>query len=289
MARRPPAVAKDKAMALPGIIRRLTYNPWVIRTIRALGLRPAGRKVYHYLVLSRKGVLRVERRNTSASFITRTPEQLRAVEAVSLEPSLDLFVRSLKPGDAVYDIGSNVGVYAVLLAQVVGEKGVVVAFEPHPATYEHLLGNIRLNGLTNIRAFRKALGERDSQEKLYIGDVIANLSLLAGAIEGTPDKEGIPFQLVEVVQGDPFVQVQGLPIPRAVKIVVVGVEYAVIRGLQQTLADPGCRMVCCEVHPQFLPSEVKPDDIRRFLASLGYDRMEGPPSKTPYHLVAYKS
>lgn len=97
-------------MALPGIVRRLTYNPWFIRAVRKLGLRAPARKIYHYLVLSRKSVLRVQRGSVSAVFITRTPEQLRAVEAGSLEPSLDLFVRSLKPGDTVYDIGSNVGV-----------------------------------------------------------------------------------------------------------------------------------------------------------------------------------
>ena len=155
-ARPPLAAAEGEAMALPGVIRRLTYNPWFIRAIRALGLRTPARKVYHYLVLSRRGVLRVERGSVSAAFITRTPEQLRAVEAVSLEPSLDLFVHSLKSGDTVYDIGSNVGVYAVLLAHVVGEKGMVVAFEPHAATYEQLLENIRLNGLTNVRPFQKA-------------------------------------------------------------------------------------------------------------------------------------
>jgi FkbM family methyltransferase len=211
------------------------------------------------------------------------------VEAGSLEPSLDLFVRSLKPGDTVYDIGSNVGVYTVLLAQVVGEKGTVVAFEPHLGTYEQLLENIRLNGLTNVRPFQKAVGERNSQEKLYIGEVIANFSLLAGAIEGPPDKYGIPFQLVEVVQGDPFVQALRLPAPRAVKIDVEGFEYSVICGLRQTLANPWCRMVCCEVHPQYLPPEVKGGDIHALLAALGYDRMEGQPSKTTYHLMAYKS
>ncbi len=276
-------------MALPGIIRRLSYNPWFIRAIRGLGLRTPGRKVYHYLVLSRKGVLRVEKGSVSADFITRTPEQLRAVEAGSLEPTLDLMVNSLKPGDTVYDVGSNVGVYTVLLAKAVGEKGMVVAFEPHPGTFGQLLENIKLNNLANVRPFQKAVGERNSQEKLYIGNVIANFSLLAGAIEGAADKDAVPFQIVEVVQGDPFVEAQGLPAPCAVKIDVEGFEYAVMRGLRQTLADPRCRMVCCEVHPQFLPPEVKPGDIQVLLTSLGYDRMEQHPSETTYHLVAYKS
>ena len=86
----------------------------------------------------------------------------------SLERSLDILVHSLRPGDTVYDVGGNLGVYTVLLAKVVGEKGMVVAFEPHHETYEQLLDNVRLNGLTNVRAFQKALGERNFPgEALY--------------------------------------------------------------------------------------------------------------------------
>lgn len=243
-------------MPLPRIIRRLTYNSWFIRGIRALGVRTPARKVYHYLVLSRKGVLQVERGGVSAAFIARTPEQLRAVEAVSMEPSLDLLVRSLHAGDTVYDVGGNVGVYTVLLAKVVGEKGTVVAFEPHRETYEQLLENVRLNGLTNVRPFQKALGERNSQERLYIGEVVANFSLLAGGIEGHSAKAEREFQIVEVVQGDGFAQAEGLPVPCAVKIDVEGFEYSVIKGLRKVLSDPRCRMVCLEVHPKFLPAEV---------------------------------
>ncbi len=276
-------------MPLPKGIRKITYNSWFIRGIRALGLRTTARKIYHYLVLSRKGVLQVERGGVSAAFITRTPEQLRAVEAVSLERGLDVLVHSLRPGDTVYDVGGNLGVYTVLLAKVVGERGVIVAFEPHHETYEQLLDNVRLNGLTNVRAFQKALGERNSQEKLYIGNVVANFSLLAGGIEGDAGKERTPFQLVDVVQGDTFLGTEALPTPRAVKIDVEGFEYAVIKGLCRALSDPECRIVCVEVHPKFLPSEVKANDIRELLASLGFRRIEGEPSESTFDLVAYKS
>lgn len=250
-------------------------------------MRAAARRLYHRLASPRGGVLRVERGGVSAAFITRTPEQLRAVEAGSMEASLELLARSLKRGDTVYDIGSHVGLYSVLLARVVGEEGMVIAFEPHRETYEQLLENVRLNGLTNVRAFQKAVGERNCEEKLYIGEVIANFSLLAGGIAGPANRE-IPFQMVHVVQGDQFAEAERLPIPKAVKIDVEGFEYSVIRGLMRTLSDPRCRTVCCEIHPKFLPPDVKAADISGLLESLGYDRFEAEPGDGPYHLVAYR-
>jgi FkbM family methyltransferase len=164
----------------------------------------------------------------------------------------------------------------------------VVAWEPHQETFEQLRENLKLNGLTNVRAFQKAVGERDGQEKLYIGQVVANFSLLSGAIASPPGHGEIPYQLVQVIQGDPFAEAEGLPIPRAVKIDVEGFEYAVIKGFRRTLSDPQCRMVCCEVHPKSLPPGVSVSDIIDLLKSLGYERMDAEPAEIPYPLTAYK-
>lgn len=274
-------------MPLPRIIRKLTYHPWVIRVIRTLGLRSAGRKVYHFLASPRQGVFRVERGGVTVAFVTRAPDQLRAVEAVSMDPSLDLIARFLQPGDTVYDVGSHLGVYSILLAKAVGPRGTVIAFEPHHETYEQLLENLRLNGLENVRAFEKALGERAGEEKLYIGEVIANFSLLPGGIAGSKGT-AMPFQRVQVVQGDEFVEAEGLPIPKAVKVDVEGFEYSVIQGLRRTLSEPECEMVCCEIHPKFLPPQVSPAGVTKLLRSLGYMRIEEHPQERPYHVIAYK-
>jgi len=204
-----------------------------------------------------------------------------------MEPSLDLIARFLQPGDTAYDIGAHLGVYSVLLAKAVGPRGTVVAFEPHHGTYEQLLENLRLNGLENVRAFEKALGEGAGEEKLYIGEVIANFSLLPGAIAGSKGAD-LPFERVQVVQGDECAQAEKLPNPRAVKVDVEGFEYSVLKGFQHTLANPKCGMVCCEIHPKFLPAQVKAADITDLLRSLGYIKFEGEPTEAPYQLVAYK-
>jgi FkbM family methyltransferase len=280
--------ARNNIMPVTKIVRKLSYHPWVIKAVRGLGLRGFARKVYHCVVASPDGLLRIERGGVAASFVTRKPEHLRAVEAGSLEASLESLARFLVPGDALYDIGSHVGVYSVLLAKIVGKGGTVVAFEPHRETYEQLLGNVKLNGLQNIRAYRVALGERPGEARLYIGEVVANFSLLPGAIVGY-QATGTACEPVQVVRGDDFAEAEGLPLPRAVKIDVEGSEFSVLQGLRRTLGDPKCEVVCCEVHPKFLPTDVKPADIIRLLASLGYARIDCEPSDAPsYHVVAYK-
>jgi len=269
-------------------LRKISYNPILIRVVRACGLRGIGRKLYYRLASPQKGVLRVKCAGSSACFFTGSPEHLRAIEAVSMEPSLAAMMRAVGPGDVVYDIGSQFGVYSIFLAACVGEKGCVIAFEPQRESFEQLQQNIALNHRTNIRPYNQALGERSSQGKLYIGTIVGNSSLLPDAIAGAGETNSVPFQTVSVVEGDVLVKNDNLPIPTAVKIDVEGSEYAVIKGLQETLADSRCSLVCIEVHPQFLPPGISADDITTMLKSLGFTRFDARPRRDPYALLAFR-
>lgn len=45
---------------------------------------------------------------------------------------VELVKALVKPGDVVMDVGAHLGVYATLLAQLVGDSGLVLAYEPQP-------------------------------------------------------------------------------------------------------------------------------------------------------------
>jgi len=223
----------------------------------------------------------------SAQFYVRTPEELRLLESAGgaggEQRVSELLASSLKPGDVVFDVGANVGLYTVLLAKVVGDGGRVISFEPEGQTYAHLLDNLKLNSLTNVRCFRKALGDRSGQAMLYSNEAIGGASLVH-----TPEGNG-PGEVVDIVEGDQLVLAENLPLPRAVKIDVEGYEYSVIHGLRRTLAHHACELVCCEVHPARLPAEVRPETVGDLLRSVGFSRIDTYPrwDKT-FHLVAYK-
>ena len=194
---------------------------------------------------------------------------------------LELFIHCLRPGDVVYDIGSSIGLYTVILAKGVGEQGQVVAFEPERQCYDHLQHNLRLNRLTNVWSFRKALGD-------YTGEAGFDLANYRLAHPYPGRESGEQEAMVEVVQGDQFVEAEQLSPPRAVKIDVEGYEYAVIKGLSQTLQRPSCELVCCEIHPKLSPSGIKPEMVLDLLKSLGFNRIDIYPRWDTYHAVCHR-
>src|SRR6267378_6461606 len=54
---------------------------------------------------------------------------------------------SILPGDIVFDVGANIGVFALCAAK---QGAHVYAYEPIPATFELLQQNIHLHGLDNM-------------------------------------------------------------------------------------------------------------------------------------------
>jgi FkbM family methyltransferase len=268
-------------------LKRITYRREVIAAARSLGLRSILRKWYYWWARPRDGIVRVRLAGTSGQFYVRSPEELRLLESAGgaggEQRVLELLVSSLRPGAVVFDIGANIGLYTVLLAKVVGEGGRVIAFEPESQTFAHLLDNLKLNSLTNVRCFRKALGQRSGQASFYSSEIIGGGSLVPS------QKGGGRREVVDIVEGDELVLAENLPLPQAVKIDVEGYEYAVIQGLRRTLAHHACEMVSCEIHPRRLPADVKPEMVVGLLRSAGFSRIDTYPRwDNTFHLVAYK-
>ena len=69
----------------------------------------------------------------------------------------------VKDGDVCVDIGANVGFFTVHLANIVGTKGKVYAFEPSPIHSKKLKTNIELNGFKNVILSTKAIGKNKGQ------------------------------------------------------------------------------------------------------------------------------
>lgn len=255
-------------------LKRLTYRREVSALAGALHLSGFLRKYYYRWVRPRDGILRFEVCGISGRFHVRNYRELRILDAAEIgeRDVLELLIRTVRSGDVVYDIGASVGLYTVLLARAVGEQGQVIAFEPDSESYVHHQDNLKLNGLTNVRCIRKALGEQNGEGRLYVVDGVSCPRLLR-----LPKSETtchVRSEAIEMVEGDRFVESEHLPPPRVVKIDVEGYEYAVIHGLRRTLAQPSCRLVCCEIHPHLLPPSEKPEAISALLRTLGFARIE---------------
>jgi FkbM family methyltransferase len=73
--------------------------------------------------------------------------------------------RLVRPGMQVLDVGANVGLYSLLLARLVGERGRVYSFEPEPQLCATLRENCASNGITNVVSFEYAAGPSNTRER----------------------------------------------------------------------------------------------------------------------------
>jgi FkbM family methyltransferase len=63
-----------------------------------------------------------------------------------------------RPSDVILDLGANEGMFSIMMAKLFPMTE-VIALEPVPATYAHLLTNISLNGCANISAYNVGVGK----------------------------------------------------------------------------------------------------------------------------------
>lgn len=144
---------------------------------------------------------------------------------------------AVRSGDCVWDVGANVGYYTAKLSDLVGETGLVYAFEPAPSC----AAKLRELASQNARVIETALGNVEAFLPLTLTeDPLGSTNSLCGG-------GGIAIQ-VAVTTGDALISRNVARPPNVVKIDVEGFELEVLEGLEQTLRTYDCRAVFVEVH-----------------------------------------
>ncbi len=143
-----------------------------------------------------------------------------------LEPATSALLPSLvRRGEVVFDVGANAGYFTLLLSELVGEAGTVVAFEPVGAQAALLRRSIELNRLRNVTVCENAVADGDGELALTLDRVNSGLASLSPrnvlAPGGTVRVRGLTL--------DGYSRVTGL-YPGLLKIDVQGAEMKVLRG-----------------------------------------------------------
>jgi FkbM family methyltransferase len=60
----------------------------------------------------------------------------------------EFIARNVKPGMTALDLGANVGYYTLLMAELVGAQGRVLAFEPNRNSAQNLMDSVSINGFS---------------------------------------------------------------------------------------------------------------------------------------------
>jgi FkbM family methyltransferase len=171
--------------------------------------------------------------------------------ACAKEPfTVEWIERSLQPGDVLYDIGANVGAYALIAGRQASGDVRVYAFEPAYATYATLCDNIVLNQADEIvHPLQVLLGARTEVTAIHLRDRRAGAAQHEDHDEQSGDGAHVASQYRQPVLAyrlDDLIR-DGLPTPNHVKLDVDGAELSVLEGAPQALSDPALRSLMIEV------------------------------------------
>ena len=282
----------DPARAL----KKLSYNPRLLAVARGLRLSNFLRKCYQSVTSGKQNILKVNLGKFDVLFQVHSAEEYRTLEHFFLsfeKDFIDVLLSSLAEGDVCLDVGSSLGEFAVPLSKAVGSSGLVLAVEPERGACEQLEANLKLNGSSNVRLLRTALGDeckesclswKDGSCPSLAGVTVQDHNVLSTTAPGATN--GVETVNVEI--GDQLMDRERLPIPKAVKIDVEGYEFQVIRGLSRTLRNATCTLLCCEIHPSFLPAGTTPQLIIDEVKSLGFTDMVLGERYAQIHMIARK-
>jgi FkbM family methyltransferase len=236
-------------------VRRLTHelDHARLRELRRTAFESSGPKAralrFMFTRLER-GILRVPTGRGAGlimdmSYIPISHAHAGALASGNLESSVqEALVRHLAPGDVMYDIGANLGFFALVAARLVAaEQGRVYAFEPAPDNAEAIRRNAELNLLPNIAVIPRAVSSRAGTARLQIVDD-QSWSKLEEYGEHPATERVIE---VETVTIDELLRAGELPPPGLVKIDVEGAELAVLEGMRATI-DEHRPVIVCELH-----------------------------------------
>lgn len=162
---------------------------------------------------------------------------------------------NIQKGEMFLDVGAHVGKYALQVARIVGENGLVVAIEPDSENYSALKRTIELNKLQNVIAVNAAAWNCDTKLKFSLAGSSLGSSVKFDFGRGSAE--------VEARMLDSVLQEIGVARVNWVKINVEGAEFETLKGLEDTLRS-------------FLPdviSEVEHDNVEEvtaFMRAIGY-------------------
>ncbi len=133
----------------------------------------------------------------------------------------------LGPGKVFYDVGANVGFYAVIGARLVGPTGHVYAFEPVPDMAQRIRRNADLNDFENVTVIEAAVHETTGPVSFAASSSADMLgSNLLGSI--CRDERGEPAMEVSGVALDDWFPEQEPP--DVILIDIEGAEIDALRG-----------------------------------------------------------
>jgi FkbM family methyltransferase len=128
------------------------------------------------------------------------------------------------PGDVILDVGACEGMFSIMMAKLFPHAR-IIAIEPVPRTYYHMVRNIGLNGCTNIEPLNVGLGKEIGTKTMFVG---LKGDSGGSSSEMTFNPEWHEKVEVEIIGMDDLFESQNIDRVRLLKMDVEGMEYDIL-------------------------------------------------------------
>jgi len=159
------------------------------------------------------------------------------------------------PGSVAVDVGANLGIHTLALSHCVF-RGTVFSFEPRRSIYTRLIENLTENGIVNVVASDKAIGDSCGVSLLDVDEDDYNIGKARIGHQGN--------QIVEITMLDHALKDPPSAIS-LIKIDTEGYELRVLRGASCVLAEHRPVLVC-----EYSPSAYSLHQIQDLLPYRAY-------------------
>lgn len=186
-------------------------------------------------------------------------------EGWAREPEfMEIINEEVTEGMVAFDLGANVGLVTLLLADLVGEGGHVYAVEPSPCNFDILNRNIKQNNYSErVSASQVAISNTNGTSKFFI----STASNLHGLLESRHTENAID---VKVQMADDFFKDK--PLPNFIKMDIEGAEVEAIEGMLETLKKANSPVkILIETHPMYYTPDRALEPKLRTLLEYGFN------------------
>lgn len=147
--------------------------------------------------------------------------------------------RIVQPGHICIDAGANFGYYSLLMAELAGREGKVLAIEPNSSLCRLLRFTAHVNEYP-YRVVQKALADTSGEITLSVPVDFWG----GGTIRPEKVDDHVMEEKVQTVSLDELIAMEGLPRVDFIKMDCEGVEPMILAGMEKTLEqNPQLKMV----------------------------------------------
>lgn len=151
--------------------------------------------------------------------------------------SLELFFEEAKNAQVILDIGSNIGWTALRFASK-NPEAKIIAFEPHPLTFQRAKDNFSRNSFSNILCLNIGLGESSTILKIY--ELMDNNSGMNRIVLEELDR---PYKEVKIERLDDVLNNRNIHQVDLIKMDVEGFEGFVLKGASTILTNSNAKIL----------------------------------------------